>query len=146
VMVDSAASELAPVLGTKRACEVVGRARATYYRHTRPPAPTPPGTRRQSPRALTSPEVAEVLEVLHSDRFVDMAPAEIYATLLDKGQYLASVSSMYRILRAVGEVQERRRQATHPARVKPELVATRSGAGTSPSSTARPSGPTTTCT
>jgi putative transposase len=65
-----------------------------------------------------------VLEVLHSDRLVDMAPAEIYATLLDEGQYLASVSSMYRILRAADEVKERRHQATHSARVKPELVAT----------------------
>ncbi len=123
--VDSAATELAPLVGTKGACQAVGRARATYYRHARPPAPKPPGTRRSSPRALTSGEVAEVLDVLHSDRFVDMAPAEIYATLLDEGQYLASVSSMYRILRAADEVKERRHQATHPARVKPELVATR---------------------
>ena len=66
-----------------------------------------------------------MLDVLHSDRLADMAPAEIYATLLDEGQYLASVSSMYGILRAADEVQKRRRQATHPARVKSELVATR---------------------
>lgn len=124
-MVDGTATELAPLMGTKGACQAVGRARATYYRHTQPADPKPPGTRRPSPRALTSGEIAEVLEVLHSDRFVDMAPAEIYATLLDEGKYLASVSSMYRILRAADEVQERRRQATHPARVKPELVATR---------------------
>jgi len=125
MMVDSTATELAPLVGTKQACQAVGRARATYYRHSRPPAPKPPETRRSSPRALTSGEVAEVLDVLHSDRFVDMAPAEIYATLLDEGKYLASVSSMYRILRAAGEVKERRPQATHPARVRPELVATR---------------------
>ena len=124
-MVDGTATELAPLMGTKGACQAVGRARATYYRHTQPADPKPYGTRRPSPRALTSGEIAEVLEVLHSDRFVDMAPAEIYATLLDEGKYLASVSSMYRILRAADEVQERRRQATHPARVKPELVATR---------------------
>ena len=125
LMVDSAATELAPLVGTKGACQAVGRARATYYRHSRPTAPEPPGIRRRSPRALVPAEVSEVLEVLHSERFIDMAPAEIYATLLDEGQYLASVPTMYRILRSLGEVHERRRQATHPARVKPELVAER---------------------
>ena len=124
-MVDSTATELAPLMGTKGACQAVGRARATYYQHSRPADPRPPGTRRRSPRALVSAEVSQVLELLHSERFIDMAPAEVYATLLDEGQYLASVSSMYRILRSVGEVHERRRQATHPARVKPELVAQR---------------------
>ncbi len=124
-MVDSTATELAPLVGTKAACQAVGRARATYYRHSRPTAPKPPGIRRRSPRALVPAEVSAVLELLHSERFIDMAPAEIYATLLDEGQYLASVPTMYRILRSLGEVHERRRQATHPARVKPELVAQR---------------------
>jgi putative transposase len=64
-----------------------------------------------------------VLEVLHSERFVDVAPPEVYATLLDEGMYLASVPTMYRILRSVGEVRERRRQAVHPAYLKPELLA-----------------------
>jgi putative transposase len=64
-----------------------------------------------------------LLDVLHSQRFVDQAPAEVYATLLDEGVYLASISTMYRVLRAEGEVVERRRQATHPPTVKPELVA-----------------------
>jgi len=71
-------------------------------------------------------EVAErqaLLDVLHSERFVDQAPAEVYATLLDEGSYLASISTMYRVLRAADEVVERRRQATHPSTVKPELVA-----------------------
>jgi putative transposase len=61
--------------------------------------------------------------VLHSDRFVDLAPAEVWATLLDEGVYLGSISTFYRLLRRAGEVRERRRQATHPAKVKPELVA-----------------------
>jgi putative transposase len=61
--------------------------------------------------------------VLHSERFCDQAPAEVYATLLDEGTYLASISTMYRLLHAQGEVGERRRQATHPATAKPELVA-----------------------
>ncbi len=64
-----------------------------------------------------------MLDVLHEPRFVDLAPAEVHAILLDEGTYLCSVASMYRILRSAGEVRERRRQATHPPRVKPELVA-----------------------
>jgi putative transposase len=66
-----------------------------------------------------------VRTLLNSPEFVDKAPATVYHELLDEGVYLASVSTMYRILRAHGEVHERRRQATHPARVKPELVATK---------------------
>jgi putative transposase len=65
-----------------------------------------------------------VLGVLHHERFVDQAPASIYANLLDEGRYLCSVPTMYRLLRAEDEVRERRRQATHPATVKPELLAT----------------------
>jgi putative transposase len=64
-----------------------------------------------------------VLDVLHSERFADAAPAAVYATLLDEGVYLASESTMYRLLRARGETGDRRRHATHPPRVKPELVA-----------------------
>lgn len=62
--------------------------------------------------------------VLNSPDFADMAPASVYHQLLDEGVFLASVSTMYRILHAHNEVRERRRRATHPARVKPELVAT----------------------
>ena len=75
------------------------------------------------PRALTEAEQAAVLEVLHSKRFVDAAPATIYATLLDEGVYLCSEATMYRLLRERGETGDRRRHATHPAKVKPELVA-----------------------
>jgi putative transposase len=60
---------------------------------------------------------------LHSERFVDLSPTEVWATLLDEGRYLGSLSTFYRLLRAAGESRERRRQATHPATVKPELVA-----------------------
>jgi putative transposase len=80
------------------------------------------------PRALSEIERKEVLRVLHDPAHVDEAPATVYAKLLDEGVYLASTSTMYRILRAEGEVTERRRQATHPARVKPELLATRPNA------------------
>ncbi len=63
--------------------------------------------------------------MLNSDDHVDEAPATIYAKLLDEGTYLGSISTMYRVLREHDEVRERRRHATHPARVKPELVASR---------------------
>ena len=124
-MIDETITELAPVVGTKAACRAVGRSRATHYRrHRRSPAP-PRQCREpaRQPRALTEAEEAEVLAVLHSERFVDMAPAEVYAVLLDEGIYLCSVPTMYRLLRRHGEVRERRQQATHPPRVKPELVA-----------------------
>ena len=65
-----------------------------------------------------------ILDALHSERFADLAPDEVWATLLDEGAYLGSVSTYYRVLREAGESRERRRHATHPAAVKPELVAT----------------------
>ena len=125
-MIEVAIAELTPVVGTTAACAAVGRARATHYRlHRKSPArprpePKPP---RPQPRALSEQERQGVLEVLHSERFIDVAPPEVYATLLDEGVYLASVPTMYRILRSAGEVRERRRQAVHPAYLKPELVA-----------------------
>ncbi len=64
-----------------------------------------------------------MLDIAHSDRFADLSVREIYATLLDEGRYIGSVSTWYRVLRAAGETRERRRLATHPARVKPELAA-----------------------
>ena len=125
-MADQAIGELAPLIGTRAACAAIGQPRATYYRrHHQSPRPhRPPHERALQPRALSPAERAEVLSVLHHERFVDQAPASVYASLLDEGRYLCSVPTMYRLLRAAGEVRERRRLATHPARVKPELVAT----------------------
>ena len=77
------------------------------------------------PRALSELERKELRAVLNSDEFVDEAPATVYAKLLDEGVYLASMSTMYRVLREHDEVHERRRHATHPAAKKPELLATR---------------------
>src|SRR5216684_4149785 len=125
-MTDQVIGDLAAVIGTRAACAALGRSRATYYRRHRH-SPTPPRqsrTRATQPRALSGAERAEVLGVLHHERFVDQAPASIYANLLDEGRYLCSVPTMYRLLRAEGEVRERRRLATHPATVKPELLAT----------------------
>jgi hypothetical protein len=64
-----------------------------------------------------------VLDVLRTPRFVDLAPAEIYATLLDEGVYLCSIRTMYRILAENGEIRERRDQLRHPVYQKPELLA-----------------------
>ncbi len=124
-MTDQAIQELSPVLGTRAACVAVGRAPATYYRHHRqsPAAPRSSRPGRPQPRALSATERTAVLAELHDERFVDAAPATAYATLLDEGRYLCSVPTMYRLLRSEGEVRERRRQATHPATVKPELLA-----------------------
>ena len=112
-----------PLLGTKAACAAVGRPRATHYRALKPSRVTPKRPRPAPPNKLSEAEVCDVLGVLRSPRFVDCSPNQVYFTLLDEGTYMASVSSFYRILRANHEVRERRRQATHPAKVKPELVA-----------------------
>lgn len=77
-----------------------------------------------SPRALSQKEREAILAILHSDRFAEVAPAEIVATLLDEDCYLGSVSTFYRILRSEGEAKERRKQRTHPVYAKPELLAT----------------------
>ena len=86
--------------------------------------PRIPHRDRYQPRALAPAERQTILDVLHSGRFADTAPAAAWATLLDEGTYLGSVSTFYRLLREAGESKERRRQATHPPTVKPELAAT----------------------
>jgi putative transposase len=113
-------------LGVMALCTALCLARATYYRRQRRAAEPPAELRRRPapPRALCSDEQAQVLEVLRSERFVDKAPREVYATLLDEGQYLCSPSTMYRLLRDAGEVRERRDQLQHPEYKKPELLAT----------------------
>jgi putative transposase len=122
---DQAVVTLAPAVGTVRACRAVGQPRASWYRRhrqslppSRPPRPAPA----PQPRALSQAEREQVLEVLHQERCWDAAPASVYATLLDEGRYLASVSTMYRLLRERGETGDRRRHATHPARVKPNAI------------------------
>jgi transposase InsO family protein len=126
-MIDQAIEELSPLVGTKAACAAVGRPRATHYRHHRhsPPPPRRDRVQAPQPRALSAVERKEVLGILHDPEHVDEAPATVYAMLLDQGVYLCSVPTMYRILRAEGEVTERRRQASHPPAAKPELLATR---------------------
>jgi putative transposase len=106
-------------------CASVGISRAAFYRQRRPAPPTrlPRAARAPSPRALGAGERQAVLDVLHSERFIDQSPAEVHATLLEEQTYLCAPRTMYRILADAGEVRERRDQARHPAYVKPELVA-----------------------
>jgi putative transposase len=122
-----AVDELAAHTSVTRACALLGWSRATHYR-SQAPATARPATRRPAPpNALTDAERAEVLTALNSRRFCDKSVAQVWATLLDEGTYLCSMSTMHRILRCAGQARERRRQATHPARTKPELLATRPG-------------------
>ena len=117
-----AIQQLAPHVGQAAACRVLGTPRASWYRSLQPVAA--PAERPTPARALQPVERQVVLSQLHSERFRDKAPAEVFATLLDEGVFLCSVSSMYRILAENGEVRERRDQLRHPAYQKPELLAT----------------------
>jgi len=113
---------LAAQVGWQPACQALGVSRATVYRRRRPPAPA---VHRPRPaRALTPAEREAVLAQLHSPRFIDLAPREAYATLLDEGHYLCAPRTMYRLLEAAHEVRERRNQLRHVA-PRPELLAIR---------------------
>ena len=108
---------LEDAVGVARACAVMGVNRARVYRVRErrrhlSGAQVPRRPRPGPPLALTAEERAAVLQALNSNRFADMAPASIYANLLDEGRYLCSVPTMYRLLHAEAEVRERRRQAT----------------------------------
>jgi putative transposase len=121
--VTSALSHLVPRVGIAPACAALGLNRAQYYRPKKPvterkPRPTPP-------RALSTAERAEVIEVLDSERFVDEPVRQVYAQLLDEQRYICSTRTMYRILTAANQVCDRRRQRRHPTYVRPELVATK---------------------
>ena len=124
-MIEACFAELEPLVGTAAACRGSGKSRATHYRRLAPPMLGPPLPRSTPANALSAEETAELLAVLRSPRFCDLAPAQVWAMLLDEGRYLASISTMYRVLRHWGEVRERRAQATHPARARPELMADR---------------------
>jgi putative transposase len=118
-------SSSGPVTSTKQACELLGASRATVYRRRRAPVAGPPAPRPEPANKLSEPERQEILAVLRSAEFCDLAPAQVWARLLDEGRYLCSISTMYRLLAIAGENRERRRQRTHPARTKPELIAWR---------------------
>jgi putative transposase len=92
--------------------------------HSSAPWPSTETLKKVPANKLTATERHSMLTLLNCDRFVDQAPLEVYAELLDEGTYLCSVSTMYRVLRENTQVAERRRLARHPARACPELVAT----------------------
>jgi putative transposase len=123
-----ACHELAPQIGVAAACEALQVNRAQIYRDRASalPAPVragPPQPRRRAPLALSDEEQCRLLDILNSERFADMAPASIYATLLEEGRFHASVRTMYRLLAKEGLVGERRAQRAHPVYAKPELLA-----------------------
>ena len=124
-MIEQTVEELTPLIGTRPACRAVGAAPATIYRRRRPDVARPPRPRPAPARALSEAEREAVLAELHSERFVDCSPAQVWATLLDEGRYLASERTMYRLLAANGELRERRDQLAHPAYQRPELLAER---------------------
>jgi len=124
-MIEQSVEELTPLVGTRPACRALGAAPATIYRRRTPPAPRPRRPRPVPARALSAAEREAVLAELHSERFVDSSPAQVWATLLDEGRYLASERTMYRLLEANGELRERRDQLRHPAYERPELLAER---------------------
>ncbi len=116
---------LAKDLGVAAACKVVGVSRSTYYYSLQVPARTPPKQRRgRSLRRLPAAQRAEIRALLNSERFRDLPPRQIYATLLDEGTYVCHWRTMYNILHEYGEVRERRNQRVHPPYKKPELLAT----------------------
>ena len=120
------------ILGVAAVCKALGMARATWYRAQglmdgagaeTPEAPPQEVTPRRSHRRLTDAEEARILDALHEPRFVDKAPAEVYATLLDEGTYVGSIRTYYRVLAKHQEVKERRATCSHPNYRKPELLA-----------------------
>jgi putative transposase len=110
--------DIEPPVPVTRACEALGLSRATLYRRTQPSPPRRPSEPRRAPRKLSDDERLALLDVLHHPEFVDQPPAEVYAALLSRGEYVASIRTMYRVLKAEGESNERRTlrsRVSHPA-------------------------------
>ena len=116
--------DLEAATSISQACVLLGASRATRYRRRRPRVAGPPAPRPAPPNALSEAERHHVLAVLRGEEYCDLAAAQVWARLLDDGVYLCSISTMYRLLARAGENRERRRQRTHPARKRPELIAT----------------------
>jgi len=117
--------ELVPLLGAGAACDALAVPRSRFYRALQPPCVkrVAGAPKAAPPRALSPDEKAVVRATLNSERFQDLAPREVYASLLDEGTYLCSWRGMYRILAENHELRERRDQLRHPVWVKPQLVA-----------------------
>jgi putative transposase len=114
-------------VGISAACRSLGVAHSTYYRRKRPVLVgkiTASQKCRVPGRGLTQQEQERVVSDLNSDRFKDMAPPQVYSILLDEGVFHCSISTMYRLLRKRGEINERRKQRSHVPAQRPELLAT----------------------
>lgn len=118
------AEELSQTMSLLTACDVLEIPRSAVYRARQPRLSEPPIAKPLPARALSAAERETAHQILDSERFQNCAPREVYATLLDEGNYLCSVSSLYRILAENAEIRERRDQLRHPAYAKPELLAT----------------------
>lgn len=123
------AQEMAAQVPVSRVCAVLALSRSCYYRYQKPPTVVETAVskpeRKRHPRALTPAEEKAVRNILHSERFQDMSPYEVYGTLLDEeGRYLCSVRTMYRILHKYDETTPRGRQRARTQYRKPELLAT----------------------
>jgi len=113
-----------PGVSIVAACAAVGASRATLYRGTRPVPPRAPRQRAPSPRRLGDDERQAIVDAMHSPEFVDQPPMEVFAKLLSRGVYLASIRTFYRVLAELGESKERRNQRLPHPYVKPSLTAT----------------------
>ncbi|MCP4702341.1 MAG: transposase family protein [Gammaproteobacteria bacterium] len=119
------AVELSSRAGVLPACEALHVNRAQFYREQAGKQENEPAPRPRPPLALTEGETQQVPEVLHSERFMDRSPCEVYAALPDEGRCLCSIPTMYRILKRNQEVRERRSQLSRPRYARPELPALR---------------------
>jgi transposase InsO family protein len=120
-LVEDLADPLVPIA---TACQALGVSRATLYRNTRPPAPRSLWLRAPSPRRVSELERAAILDIFHGAEFSDQSVMEVYATLLSRGTYLASIRTFYRVLAEEGETKERRNQRLPHVYAKPSLTAT----------------------
>jgi len=121
-----AVRQLGEAVGIKPACLAMSIIRSSFYRDkARLVGESSEKIRPASPMALSLPEKDKVMTTLNSDEFMDKAPRPIFATLLERGQYLCSVRTMYRLLEKLDQCRERRNQVRRPHYTKPELLATR---------------------
>ena len=128
-MITPSVLQLAGCTSTAQACALLGKPRGSHYRDREAVCVVPGqrAPRSSPPNALSTAEQDAVITVLASPRFCDKSIAQTWATLLDEGVYLASISTMHRLARLIGRSGDRRNQATHPAKSKPELIATGPG-------------------
>lgn len=118
--------KLAAEIGIARACEVLAIAKASYYRWKKQLAqPKKPRKKTITARSLSIEEKQKVLTILNSEEFMDKTPSQVYAKLLDRGEYLCSIRTMYRVLKENNQVKERRQIRAQRNYKKPELLATK---------------------